>query len=170
MFFDISVEYSSTKAVKARYVHGAGIDEVLTLVRQGRFSYLHQDGLGSVTAATDDRGLLVEDYRYRAFGEPTVLDAQGNVLSKSAIGNPFLFTGREFDQETGLYYYRNRYYAQTLGRFLSQDSFPGNPTNPRSWHRYTYAENNPINRLDPLGLRAEAAEQPNRMSILQGLN
>ena len=121
-------------------------------------------------AATDDRGLLVEDYRYRAFGEPTLLDAQGQVLAESAIRNPFLFTGREWDSESGLYYYRNRYYAQTLGRFLTQDTALASPTSPKTWHRYSYADNNPINRLDPLGLRAEAASEPSRMQILDDIN
>ena len=47
----------------------AKMDEYLFLVRQGQFTYLHQDGLGSVVAATDARGVLAETYRYRAFGE-----------------------------------------------------------------------------------------------------
>ena len=59
--------------------------------------------LGSVTAATDQRGVLVEAYRYRAFGEPTVLDPTGQPRATSAIGNPFLFTGREFDGVGGEY-------------------------------------------------------------------
>ncbi|MBI3083801.1 MAG: hypothetical protein HYY90_05510 [Candidatus Omnitrophica bacterium] len=156
----VLTETSATQALKARYVYGPGIDEPLLMVRNGAFSYLHPDGLGSVTAATDARGVLVESYRYRAFGEPTVLDPTGQPRATSAIGNPFLFTGREFDQETGLYYYRTRYYQQTIGRFLTPDPFPASPTNPQSLHRYSYVANNPINRLDPFGLRAEAAEIP----------
>ncbi|MDP3703836.1 MAG: hypothetical protein Q8R78_05570 [Candidatus Omnitrophota bacterium] len=50
------------------------------MVRGRGFTYLHHDGLGSVTAATDTRGVLAESYRYRAFGAPTVLDATGQHL------------------------------------------------------------------------------------------
>ncbi|MBI3020541.1 MAG: RHS repeat-associated core domain-containing protein [Candidatus Omnitrophica bacterium] len=156
----VLTETSATQALKARYVYGPGIDEPLLMVRQGRFSYLHQDGLGSVTAATDARGALVETYRYRAFGEGTVLAPDGSARAASALQNPYRFTGRELDGETNLYFYRARYYQQTIGRFLTPDPFPASPTNPQSLHRYSYVENNPINRLDPLGLRAEAAEIP----------
>lgn len=58
------------------------------MVRRGTFTYLHHDGLGSVTAATDARGVLVESYRYRAFGEGVVRDAQGQASSDSRLGNP----------------------------------------------------------------------------------
>ena len=140
------------------------------MVRGGKFAYLHQDGLGSVTAATDQRGVLVESYRYRAFGEGTVLDPAGAIRAASALQNPYRFTGREFDQESGMYFYRARYYDQAIGRFLTPDPFPGSLSRPQSLHRYSYVENNPINRLDPLGLRAEAAEPPSRLENLQSNN
>ncbi|MBI3020536.1 MAG: hypothetical protein HYY90_00845 [Candidatus Omnitrophica bacterium] len=67
---------------------GSGLGEPLLMVRRGTFTYLHQDGLGSVTAATDSRGAVVETYRYRAFGEGVVRDAQGQASSGSRLGNP----------------------------------------------------------------------------------
>ena len=140
------------------------------MVRGGKFTYLHQDGLGSVTAATDARGVLTESYRYRAFGEPTITDATGRVLSSSRLGNPYLYTGREYDTETGLYHYRRRSYNPGTGRFTTADPFPGTRTSPQSFHRYSYVENNPINRLDPFGLRAERAEPPSRLDQLQSFN
>ena len=140
------------------------------MVRGGRFAYFHPDGLGSVTAATDSRGVLTESYRYRAFGEPTVTDATGRILSSSRLGNPYLFTGREYDPETGLYHYRRRSYDPSVGRFLTRDPLSGSPTRPSTWHRYSYVENNPINRLDPFGLRAERAEPPSRLEALRSEN
>ena len=59
-------------------------------------------------------GALAERYAYSPFG-------QVNAPSHPAIGNPYLFAGREFDSETGLYYSRARYYDPDMGRFLSTD-------------------------------------------------
>jgi len=59
--------------------------------------------------------------------------------------NRFLFTGREFDSETGLYYYRARYYNPYIGRFLQTD-----PAD-QGMNAYTYCGNNPVNALDPSG-------------------
>jgi len=67
------------------------------------------DGLGSVTALSDVNSVIVERYSYDVFGEPNTI---------SGIGNPYLFTGRRYDNETALYYYRARYYDYYLGRFL----------------------------------------------------
>ena len=68
--------------------------------------FYHFDALGSVVALSDQGGALAESYAYSPFGEVTYA---------SAVGNPYLFTGREYDPESGLYSYRNRYYSPELG-------------------------------------------------------
>ncbi|MFH1778323.1 MAG: hypothetical protein ABH952_12370, partial [Candidatus Omnitrophota bacterium] len=68
--------------------------------------YYHYDGLGSVTEITDAAGTVIEKYEYDAFGNTTIKDTLDNVLNESAIGNPYGFTGRRLDTETGLYHYR----------------------------------------------------------------
>jgi RHS repeat-associated protein len=81
----------------------------------------------------------VETNRYTAFGENTFT---------SALGQPFGFTGREYDFETGLYYYRARYYEPKFGRFISEDPirFDG------GMNFYAYVANNPTTFIDPYGL------------------
>jgi RHS repeat-associated protein len=100
--------------------------------------YYHYDGLGSVVALSDEAGDTVEVYEYSIFGQVAASDPNHP--------NRFLFTGREFDSETGLYYYRARYYNPYIGRFLQTDP-ADDGTNP-----YTYCGNNALNAVDPSGL------------------
>jgi RHS repeat-associated protein len=119
------------------YLRGLGLDE--PWVRGGSEFYL-TDALGSVVSMADATGAVAASYRYQPFGEPT---PQG-----SPTANPFQFTARERD-DTGLTYYRARYYDPALQRFISEDpiSFAGGDAN-----LYGYVANGPVNHGDPLGL------------------
>ncbi len=88
---------------------------------------------------TDAAGTVTESYTYDEYGRP---------LSSSFVGNRYFFTGREYDKETGLYYYRARYYDPAMGRFLTQDpiGYAG------GMNLYGYCGNNPVNFVDPWGL------------------
>ena len=110
--------------------------------------YYHFDGLGSVIALSDENGDLVESYSYDVFGTPTIYDGDGDEIATSAVNNPYMFTGRRYDEDTGLYYYRLRDYDLNLGRFMQNDpiSYAG------GLNLYGYCFNNPINCRDPLGL------------------
>ncbi|MDD2710734.1 MAG: hypothetical protein PHV34_22365 [Verrucomicrobiae bacterium] len=109
--------------------------------------YFSQDILGNVIALTDASGNLVEQYWYDIYGRPTIKD--GSYQTLSTAKTPFLFTGREYDSETGLYHYRARAYSPDLGRFLQADriKFSGGDVN-----LYRYCANNPVNLMDPYGL------------------
>jgi RHS repeat-associated protein len=122
-----------------RVVHGPDVDEPLWLEQGGRLAVLHADGLGSIVLATDATQIVVERTTYTAFGVPA---RQG-----SAGVQPFAFTGREWDVELGLYYYRARYYDPKVGRFLSRDPL-GLAAGPNP---YTYVANRPTNAIDPSG-------------------
>jgi len=75
----------------------------------------------------------------------------------SGTVNPFLFNGQQFDPASNDYYLRARYYDPALGRFLSTDPHEGDPYNPATLHRYSYAGNDPVNYIDPTGRDGELA-------------
>jgi RHS repeat-associated protein len=110
--------------------------------------YYHFDGLGSVVALSDVNNVLVERYAYDVFGRSTIRDANGAEISETAVGNPYLFTGRRYDAETALYYYRARYYDYYAGRFLQPDRLGY----VDGLNLHAYCRNNPTNWIDPSGL------------------
>ncbi|MBF0386191.1 MAG: RHS repeat-associated core domain-containing protein, partial [Candidatus Omnitrophica bacterium] len=63
----------------------------------------------------------------------------------------YYFTGKPFDDETGLYYYGARYYSPQIGRFITPDTIVQSPGDPQTLNRYSYCGNNPVNRIDPTG-------------------
>jgi RHS repeat-associated protein len=113
----------------------------LSELRSSTKNYYEADGLGSITSLSNTAGALENTYTYDSFGKLTALS--GTVV------NPFQYTSRDFDSETGLRYYRARYYDHNLGRFLSED-----PIRFRSGvDFYVYVRNNPTNLIDPRGLQ-----------------
>jgi RHS repeat-associated protein len=152
---DILFELDENDQIKARYTHGPGIpalpagrDEPISVDRDtngdGVFDvtyYYQYDGLGSITAITDTSGNVVQTYVYDAFGKI--------VQQTGSIDNPYTYTGREWDAEAGLYFYRARYYDVNTGRFIQNDpiGFNGGDVN-----FYAYVRNNPANFIDPYGL------------------
>ena len=136
---DLVQEVNAAGVVIANYVYD-GLDHPLSMARGGVTAYYVYDGQGNVTALVNAAGAVLASYRY---------DPWGNTLSvggsQPSLANPFRFSGREWDAETGLYFLRARYYDPQLGRFISPD--------PASIIRdYVYAANNPINNSDPTGL------------------
>jgi RHS repeat-associated protein len=178
---DIILEYDGEGNLIAEYLHGPGIDEPLMMERDGEIYYFIADALGSIKALVDGEGGVRQMYEYDAFGRIRVLDEEGAPIPiEDAIPNPYTFTGREFDPETGLYYYRARYYGPSLGRFLQEDpilylqieqelkigskSYGGDFNTifnrpleiflkePQILNFYPYCQNNPVNYVDPIGL------------------
>ncbi|KRT69834.1 MAG: YD repeat-containing protein [candidate division NC10 bacterium CSP1-5] len=144
---DIAVELDGTGTAQAFYLHGPGIDEPLAMGRFGAgggTSVFHADGLGSITTLTNTSGATVRSYTYDSFGRL--------VAQTGTVTNPYTYTGRELDPESGLYYYRARYYDAATGRFLQEDAIGGLVELPQTLNKYPYVLNDPHNAQDPLGL------------------
>jgi len=133
----------------AEYTYADSIDEVLTMDRNGNTYYYHYDGLGSMTEVTDAAGAVQESYKYDPYGNPSIFDSLGSPLTTSAIGNRYMYTGREWDEESSIYYYRARMYDPAMGRFLQRDPVGYQD----SLNLYQYAGNSPTNAFDPMGGR-----------------
>jgi len=134
----IIADYNDAGVLLAKYVYGPGIDEPIYLSTGGNSYYYFFDGLGSVVALARNGYAPTEVYSYDVFGEPN---------RTSSIGNRYMFTGREFESEMGLYYYRARYYYPFIGRFLQRD-----PIGYRGGlNLYSYVNNRPTLFVDPSG-------------------
>lgn len=128
---------------------GRGLDEHTAAVVRGQFLYFHQNAVGSVLAVSDATGQVLERYRCDVNGDVAVLGADGNVLGGAELAlSPYLFAGRPRDAETGLYYFRNRYYSPTLGRFISPDPLDY----VDGMNVYAYVNGNVVNLIDPMAL------------------
>lgn len=132
----------------ARYVYGRDIDEIVLLANGHGVFYPHRDVIGNVTMLTDASGTLVERYKYSVEGEVTIVDANGVQLAASAVGNRWMFTGREWLSRVGLYDYRNRMYSANIGRFMQRDPIK---FHAKDINIYRYAGNNYVNWVDPNG-------------------
>jgi len=154
---DLIEERDGSDNVTAKYIYAGGIDNPVEVIKATGSYFFQQDALGNVTALTNSSGSIIESYTYDAFGKPKIKDGGGNLIDIPST--PFLFTGREFDAESGLYHYRSRAYSSELGRFLQIDSigFSGGDTN-----LYRYVANNPVRYIDPLGLCQEGEGQPSK--------
>jgi len=126
--------------VLARYAQGPGIDQPLSEFRSGTTSYYEQDAVGSVSSVSNGTGALANTYAYDSFGKLTA--------SSGTLTNPFQYTAREFDSETGLEFYRARYFDSAVGRFINEDPLRF----AAGMNFFAYVHNNPVALDDPTGL------------------
>ncbi len=123
----------------ARYLHGVDIDNLLAMESASGTNWVLQDQLGSTQALVSLEGVLVQSIDYVSFGKAIVA---------GLASTRYLYTGRELDSESGLIYYRARYYDASTGLFTNEDPirFDGGDTN-----LYRYVFNAPIIWRDPFG-------------------
>lgn len=112
--------------------------------------FFHPDHLGSTTMMTDKDGNLVtggggaSHIQYKAYGEVDRNKSQGPDIFR------YKYTGQEEDRETGLYYYKSRYYDPQAGRFMQADSLIES-NSAHGLNQYMYVNGNPIKYNDPTG-------------------
>ncbi len=140
----------TTNTLQQRYVYGPGLDEVLIQVNSGGSkTYFHANHQGSVIAATDASGAVLNRFKYSPYGE-----------SPSMSGTNHGYTGQRYDSETGLYYYKMRYFSPKLGRFLQVDpiGYAG------GLNSYSYIGNTPNIQKDSFGLDPSPVPLPSGLT------
>jgi RHS repeat-associated protein len=123
-----------------RYVYG---HKLISQKRGASTWYYGHDALGSVRYLTDSAGTISDTYNYDAFGI--------QIGGYASTPNNYRFAGEQWDSHLGLYYNRARYYDPNTGRFWTMDTFEGSPSDPKSLHKYLYANADPVNNVDPSG-------------------
>jgi RHS repeat-associated protein len=139
----IALVFDGVGSQTHRYLYGTGVDQVLADETGTSMVWALADRQGTVKDLIDNGGNIIEHLTYDSFGK---------LSNASTIGFRYGYTGREQDSETGLDYYRARYYDSANGRFISEDpiGFAAGDTNI-----YRYVGNSPTNGTDPSGLCAK---------------
>jgi RHS repeat-associated protein len=121
----------STGGQQTAYLYG---HDLLAQYDSGTWAYHVNDGLGSVRQLADAAGQVVQSYSFDPFGVP---------LGESG-GEPYGYTGEQWDAEVELLYLRTRYYEPGVGRFVSKDQWGGREQKPQTLNRFVYVTSNPI--------------------------
>ena len=133
---------------KTSYHLGAGMEAF----RRGQeLSYYHRDEQLSTVFVTDGQGEIRNSYQYDAFGIPLETTEQ--------LNNRIRYTGQQYDDVTGQYYLRARYYNPVAGRFMQEDVYQGDGLN-----LYAYCGNNPVVYYDPSGYERKACPPQGKIS------
>lgn len=141
----IVAESDGSDQVKAQIIWG---NKALARKVDGQYYYYIYNGHGDVIQMISESGTIVNSYKY---------DEWGNTLFKQeVVQNDLKYCSEPFDDETGLYYLRARYYDPSIGRFISKDSVEGDVKNPLSLNLYTYCANDPIGLFDPSGCTVQS--------------
>ena len=117
------------------------------------YSYIH-NLQGDVVGIVDSAGSLVVEYKYDAWGKPTLVRTLTTAYEALAELNPFRYRGYVYDEETGLYYLRSRYYSTQQGRPINADTVLGFVASICSHNVFSYCYNNTPIHKDPTGNEA----------------
>lgn len=137
--------------------HGAEIGASIAIELHGKVYAPTHDFGGNIVSLSDLEGKTIETYRYSAFGELIIYGSQGEKLSASSIENPWLFSSKRLDEETGFVNFGRRYYEPETGRWITADpsGFIDGP------NLYAYLHHQPLNSFDLYGLQEETGQTDN---------
>nr|WP_236838697.1 RHS repeat-associated core domain-containing protein [Caldalkalibacillus salinus] len=112
-------------------------------VGQADMLFYVYNGHADVMQVTDYEGNILNTYDYDIFGH--------HLVEEETIANPYRYAGYVYDSELEYYYLNARYYDPEIARFITEDTYRGEYTDPLSLNLYTYGHNNPIRYHDPTG-------------------
>ena len=140
-------ERDENNQTESSYLYGIWMDDIIQMKTSSQVFYYHQDGSNNVVAISDAIGAVAERYEYDPFGKVDFYNADNELIPQSSFNNTCLFAGRNYDSETGMYYYRARSLNASLGRFVQMDPLLFiDGTN-----LYSYVNNMPTRFIDPMG-------------------
>ena len=142
-------DYDMNNNATARYAMN-GVDGLLYVQRGMKKYFYHTNHLGSVVAITDEDGDVVNRYLYTDSWGNFKLSCPSVNKGKPCIPNRYIYTGREWDADLDLYYYRARFYDPDTKRFTQEDPVF------ESTNRYMYVDNNPMVNTDPSGATGQS--------------
>lgn len=144
---------------KASYIRGKQLETRVDASRSK--SYYVLNGHGDVVGLVDGAGKPLNTYTYDIWGAP--------ITTQETISQPFRYSGEYWDNSTGLQYLRARWYDPSVGRFMGEDTYEGELTNPLSQNLYTYGHNNPIKFIDPSGFKVVTTNYSGTYEVSNGL-
>lgn len=134
---ELLAELDQEQEISGRYILGYGVAAGWNHKNEG-YHFYHLDEQNSTAYITGMEGGVENHYQYDAFGTTR--------NSQERFPNRILYTGQQYDQTSGQYYLRARYYNPVVGRFLQEDVYRGDGLN-----LYAYCKNNPVIYYDPSG-------------------
>ena len=130
-------------------------NKVIGFIYNNNYYFYKYDLLGNINYLIDSNGNIIVKYKYDSYGNHKIFDNNDNEISdEHNIGyiNPIRYKGYYYDNETGLYYLKARYYDPKASRFISPDSIEYlDPESVNGLNLYCYCMNNPIMYADPSG-------------------
>ncbi|MNW39516.1 tRNA3(Ser)-specific nuclease WapA precursor [compost metagenome] len=136
-----TVKADGSTDLKTSYLYGHSL--MMSEDASDNKGYYLSNGHGDVVEICDSAGNILNQYTYNIWG---------NTLTASEnVHNLFRYSGEYWDKSTNLQYLRARWYDPSIGRFINEDTYEGEITNPLSQNLYTYVYNNPLRYLDPSG-------------------
>lgn len=112
----------------------------------GTYYYYLRNGQGDIVKLIDGSGNTVVEYSYDSWGKP--LSCTGTLATTLGTLNPFRYRGYVYDEETGFYYLKSRYYDPEACRFVSADVLLSTGQGVLGHNCYAYCDNSPVNRID----------------------
>ena len=126
-----------------------GSGQLMAIRYKGADYYYIRDGLMCITGLVDANGGAVVNYRYDSWGK--LISITGSMAGTLGKDNPYRYKGYYYDDETGMYYLKSRYYQPEICRFISADVYIATELNMNGSNMYNYCKNNPVMLIDSDG-------------------